>query len=282
MSPERFPTKKKSCPRKIPMNKPIRLGMFDSGVGGLTVAHAIRQRLPQINMLYYGDTLHLPYGDKGPETLQTYSRTIGRYLLSRGADLLLIACNSASAYAYDAVRAIDPEKPTLDVIRPVVQHLGNTWPKGTIGVIGTRATIRSGIYTQLLQNQFPQIKVKALATPLLAPFAEEGIEDPQLRSAMVAHYLKQPALQEVDALVLACTHYPLLKKEIRAQLPEHTQIVDPAEILALELQNRLPALEGQSQMECLVSEWTPAFAQAAQLMFGENLEVKQHNIHPGT
>lgn len=264
------------------MNKPITLGMFDSGVGGLTVAHAIRQRMPNINLLYYGDTLHLPYGDKGPETLQAYSRTIGRYLLSRGADLLLIACNSASAYAYDAVRVIDSQKPTLDVIRPVVQHLGNTWPKGTIGVIGTRATIRSNIYTQLLHMQFPQIKVKALATPLLAPFAEEGIEDPQLRSALVAHYLMQPELQEIDALVLACTHYPLLKKEIQAQLPGHTQIVDPAEILALELQNRLPELNGQGLMECLVSEWTPAFAQAAQLMFGENLEVKQHNIHPGT
>ena len=185
--------------------------MFDSGVGGLTVLKAFRNAFPTADIHYLGDTLHMPYGEKSPENIQDFSSKIARYLRSSGAELIVIACNSASSWAYETVCHEAAEIPVLDVVRPVVHHLARQPNVQMVGLVGTRATVQSGIYPRLLKSIAPHMHIETLATPLLAPLVEEGIQLHELNRMLVAHYLQQMSLDQAQALVLACTHYPVLQ-----------------------------------------------------------------------
>ena len=256
-----------------------RIGMFDSGVGGLTVLKAFRNAFPQADIQYVGDTLHMPYGDKSPDTIRDFSRHIARYLRSSGAELIVIACNSASSWAYEAVCEEAGNIPVLDVVRPVVHHLAKQPNLSQVGLVGTRATVQSGIYPRLLKALAPNIHIDALATPLLAPLVEEGIQLHELNRLLVSHYLQQLPLDSMQALVLACTHYPVLQDVFQELLGPNIQVLNPGELLALECRNKGLNFAGKGTLLCEVTEYTSAFEKTAERLLGHPISLQTIDLH---
>src|SRR6187399_1834733 len=198
--------------------KPI--GIFDSGIGGLTVADAIRKLLPQESMVYFGDTAHLPYGDKSEAAIQAYSIKIADVLLKKGCKVIVIACNSASSAAYDLLKEYVPKDiEVISVIDPMANLVLANFENKRVGLIGTKRTIQSGIYTQKIEAGKKNIKLSSLATPLLVPMIEEGFVNNKISHNILETYLSDPSLQSIDALILGCTHYPLIKNEISQFYP---------------------------------------------------------------
>lgn len=209
--------------------KPI--GVFDSGVGGLTVASAIRRRAPRESILYFGDTARVPYGTKSTETIRRYTREIARFLDDRGVKMVVAACNSCSATALDCVGG-EFEGPVLGVIEPGVEAALAATVNGRIGVIGTQATISSGAYEHSLREKKPEIHVVSTACPLLVPLAEEHLENHEATRLLTRSYL-QPLLDDgIDTLILGCTHYPLLSEVIREVAGAGVNVVDSADSTA--------------------------------------------------
>ena len=218
-------------------NNPI--GIFDSGVGGLTVAHAIKQILPTENIVYFGDTAHLPYGDKSAEAIKSYSKRITEFLLEHNSKVVLIACNTASASAFEYLKKEFAGKTILlDVIDPVVDHLKNR-SINKIGVIGTKRTINSGAYAEKLNKAMPSTTVVSLATPLLAPMIEEGFISDEVSAAIIKSYLSNEILSGIEALILGCTHYPIIKNQISEALNFNVEIIDSAQIVSVVLRDIL-------------------------------------------
>jgi glutamate racemase len=253
--------------------------MFDSGVGGLTVLKAFRNAFPKADIHYVGDTLHMPYGDKSPENIRDFSRKIARYLRNSGANLIVIACNSASSWAYEAVCEEAGNIPVLDVVRPIVHHLAHMPNLQQVGLVGTRATVQSGIYPRLLKAAAPNIHIQTLATPLLAPLVEEGIQLPELNRLLVSHYLRQLKLEELQALVLACTHYPVLQETFQEVLGSHIQVLNPGQVLATDCLSRGMDFPGSAALLCEVTEFTPAFETTAERLLGHPISLKTVDLH---
>jgi len=208
------------------------IGVFDSGIGGLTVYKALRETLPATErLLYLGDTARVPYGTRGDATVVRYALEGARFLARRGVKALVVACNTMSAIALDALRREYPG-PVVGVIEPGVEAACNATRGGTIGVIGTAATIKSGAYTRALAARRPGVRVAALACPLLVPLAEEGWVDNDVARAAVHTYLRGLATPALDTLVLGCTHYPLLKKVIAETVGTGVVLVDSADATA--------------------------------------------------
>ncbi|HJW75470.1 MAG: glutamate racemase [Anaeromyxobacter sp. RBG_16_69_14] len=216
-----------------------RLGIFDSGVGGLTVQKAIFERLPGLDTVYLGDTARVPYGSKSPEVVTQYSLRNARFLMAREVDLLVIACNTASAVALPALRK-EFAIPVLGVVEPGARAAARASRSGRIGVIGTPSTIASGAYQRAISAARPDAKVIALACALFVPLAEEGWTDPddEVVRAVAHRYLAPLARADIDVLVLGCTHYPLLKGALAKELPG-VALVDSAEAIAAEVAERL-------------------------------------------
>ncbi|HZY25616.1 MAG TPA: glutamate racemase, partial [Bacteroidales bacterium] len=184
------------------------IGIFDSGVGGLTVAHAIKQILPGESLIYFGDTAHLPYGDKSAESIRNYSQRITEFLLEHDSKVIVIACNSASASAFDSLKGKFGKTTILiDVIDPVVDYL-STRNFNKIGVIGTKRTISSGTYELKIKEKSPSTQVISMATPLIVPMIEEGFIFDDISNAIIRTYLSSESLDGIQALILGCTHYP--------------------------------------------------------------------------
>ncbi|MCC5916148.1 MAG: glutamate racemase [Cryomorphaceae bacterium] len=259
------------------------IGIFDSGVGGLTVAQALRAILPGENILYYGDTLHLPYGEKSKEAIIRYSTEITTFLLSKGAKCILIACNSASANAAEYLREKFPHTTFIDVIQPVVDHIQQL-DKKSIGVIGTKATMNSGAYQRKLLESLPNAKIITKATPLLAAMIEEGFTSGPVTDAVIDAYLHHDAVSHTEALVLGCTHYPLIQNNIRRVLPENCLIIDTPKIVAksivqhLENQNMLNNHSVEGQIQFFLSDLTPSFRKQANLFFGKDIEIEEVRV----
>jgi glutamate racemase len=218
-----------------PPRRPI--GVFDSGIGGLTVVRALRARLPGEDIVYLGDTARVPYGSKSPRTVERYSIACQRFLLDRGVDLVLIACNTASANALEALRAASPV-PVIGAVEPGAATAAAASRDRHIGVIGTLGTVRSGAYERALADRAPGATITALACPLFVPLADEGWTDDEVAHAVARRYLRtlferDPA---IDTLVLGCTHYPLLREVIAATAREladrEVAIVDSASAMA--------------------------------------------------
>jgi glutamate racemase len=215
------------------------LGIFDSGVGGLTVHKAILERMPSLDTVYLGDTARVPYGTKSAAVVTQYSLRNARFLAARHVDLLVIACNTASAVALPALREAFA-MPVLGVVEPGARAAARASRSGRIGVIGTASTIASGAYQRALREFRPDGEFVARACPLFVPLAEEGWTDPddEVVRAAARRYLAPLAEAGIDTLVLGCTHYPLLKAAIGQELTGVT-LVDSAEAIAAEVAERL-------------------------------------------
>jgi glutamate racemase len=208
------------------------IGIFDSGVGGLTVLKEVVRVLPQEDTIYFGDTARVPYGTKSPETVIRYSRQIARYLFNRDIKLLVVACNTASAVALAQLQHEFPI-PVVGVIEPGARAAVGVTRSGKVGVIGTAATVASSAYTKAIKRINPEIEVVTRACPLFVPLAEEGWVDNEVARLTARTYLGDLKDQGVDTLVLGCTHYPILKDVIAEVMGEGVTLVDSAEQTAL-------------------------------------------------
>lgn len=204
------------------------IGIFDSGVGGLTVLKEIIKALPQEDTVYLGDTARVPYGTKSPETVTRYSTEITSFLVSREIKLLVVACNTASAVSLDALKQRF-SIPIVGVIEPGARRAASATRTGKVGVIGTEGTIRSSAYAKAIKRINPEIEVITRACPLFVPLAEEGWVNNQVARLTAETYLNGLKNAGIDTLVLGCTHYPLLKETIAAAVGEGVQLVDSAE-----------------------------------------------------
>lgn len=214
------------------------IGIFDSGVGGLTVLQALLHRFPQENFIYLGDTARVPYGSKSARTVERYTIQVADFLLRRGVKALVVACNTASALGLAALRAHTPV-PALGVIVPGCRMaLSGLRPGGKIGVIGTRSTIASGAYPHTLSLLAPTVSTFSLPCPLFVPLAEEGWVGHPATRLIVAESLEPLRANPPASLILGCTHYPLLRTAIQEAMGETVQLVDSAEAVAEELEQR--------------------------------------------
>ena len=221
---------------KIDREAPI--GVFDSGVGGLTVAREIMRNLPSEKIVYFGDTARVPYGSKSKETIIRYSRQIIRFLQQQQVKAIVVACNTASAFALDAVRD-EFDIPIIGVIEPGAKVAAAQTRNKRVGIIGTVGTVGSGIHAEYLKHLDPEITVFGKACPLFVPLVEEGwLHDP-VTDEVAARYLKELQDKQVDTLILGCTHYPLLMDKIRQFTPDHIRIVAQGEYVAQSLRNYL-------------------------------------------
>lgn len=207
------------------------IGIFDSGIGGLTVLREMTALLPDERLVYLGDTARLPYGTKSPETIIRYSLQNARFLLSKGIKLLVVACNSASSVAIPRLQAEMPV-PVIGVIQPGAERAAGATRSGVVGVIGTRATIVSGAYEQAITGIQPGVRLISRACPLFVPLVEEGWVDNEICRLTVESYLGDLRTEGLDTLVLGCTHYPLLKQAIGELLGESVTLIDSAEAVA--------------------------------------------------
>lgn len=210
------------------------IGIFDSGVGGMTVARAIEARLPDVPTIYLGDLARTPYGSKSPSAIIDYSIENTRFLMERGATVVVVACNSAASCATAILRQTF-DIPILEVITPAVDEAVSLSVRGRIGVIGTRATIRSGVYERLIREKAPKARVYTQACPLLVPLVEEGWANRRETKMILRRYLHPLKDKQLDTLILGCTHYPLLAHLIQPRIGKRVRLIDSSHHLAQEL-----------------------------------------------
>ena len=203
------------------------VGVFDSGLGGLTVVREIMRQLPEEDIVYFGDTARVPYGSKSKDTIVYFSRQIVRFLRTKDVKAIVVACNTASALALEEIKD-EIDIPMIGVVGPGAIAAAKATATGHVGVIGTQATVSSGIYAKVLSEIDPKISVTGKACPLFVPMVEEQMMDHQVMREMIDYYLSSFKESEVDALVLGCTHYPLLRKQIGEYLGETITLVNPA------------------------------------------------------
>jgi glutamate racemase len=259
------------------------IGIFDSGVGGLTVAHAIKQILPGESLIYFGDTAHLPYGDKSAESIIYYSKRITEFLLEHNSKVVLVACNTASASAFDTLKKEFEGKTILiDVIDPVVEYLGaRKFDK--IGVIGTKRTISSGTYEKKIKEKSPSTSVVSMATPLLVPMIEEGFIFDDISNAIIRAYLQTGSLAGIQALILGCTHYPIIKNQISKIFNFDVEVVDSARIVSILLRetlekNNLLNNSGIVRDQFFISDYTTYFEKIAKMFFEGEINLQKADI----
>jgi glutamate racemase len=260
------------------------VGIFDSGIGGLTVANAIRKRMPNESLIYFGDTAHLPYGDKSEAAIQAYSIRIADFLLQQGCKVLVIACNSASSAAYDLLKEyVRKDVQVINVIDPMVAWVSRHYAHQKTGLIGTKRTVQSGIYKRKLLELNPAVELHSLATPLLAPMIEEGYHHNKISHDLIEEYLTKPELAHISALILACTHYPLIKDEIATYYKSRVAVLDSSELVADALfqhlqSNNLRSTAVVPTHRFYVSDYTEAFEAATRIFFGEQIQLQQQKL----
>ena len=256
------------------------IGIFDSGIGGMTVARAVEQLLPDYSIVYFGDIARTPYGSKSPATITDYSLRNTEFLLEKGAEIIIIACNSASSVATEALRR-EFQTPIIEVITPAAEKAIATTKNGRIGVIGTRATIKSGVYEQTICGRQPEFQVFSEACPLLVPLVEEGWINKQETKMIIRRYLHPLKDRQIDTLVLGCTHYPLLKGLIQARIGKRVNLIDSSVETAKyvrELLTARPELvhreeNGETTHRYYVSDLTDAAQTVAAKIFERPLEL---------
>ena len=267
---------------KVKKEQPI--GIFDSGIGGLTVAHAIKQMMPNESLIYFGDTAHLPYGDKSEAAIQAYSIKIADVLLKNNCKVIVIACNSASSAAYELLKEyVQPSVKVINVIDPMVKWVSQNFHDCTVGLIGTKRTVQSGIYVQKIEAADRNIVLHSVAAPLLVPMIEEGYFNNKISHNIIEEYLRDPLLKGVSALILGCTHYPLIKREIIDFYPAHVAVLDSSEVVATALYDHLESenLLSDHALEkdhFLVSDFTDSFEASTKLFFHEAVHLEKHPL----
>ena len=263
------------------------IGIFDSGVGGLTVAREVMRNIPLERIVYFGDTARVPYGSKSKETIVRYSRQIICFLMTQGVKAIVVACNTASAFALEEVKK-EIEIPIIGVVQPGAKVACAATRNKKIGVIGTEGTVRSQIYTKVIQEWDPKIEVIGKACPLFVPLVEEGwLKDP-VTDEVAYRYLKEIKEKNIDTLILGCTHYPLLRSTVQKVMGENVTLVNPAYETALELKNLLyqhklenrgDGGEKELKYQFFVSDAADKFKQFANSILPYDIETtKQINI----
>lgn len=260
------------------------IGIFDSGIGGLTVAKTITNLLPNENIIYFGDTAHTPWGDKSLAAIQAYSVKICDFLLEHNCKCIVIACHTASSAAFELVcEYVGDKAHVVNVIDPVVHHVRTHHANKKIGLIGTKQTVRSNTYKKRLESLNLNIELSALATPLLVPLIEEGFLNNQVSEMVVSEYLSHPNLLDISALILGCTHYPLMKPYIQNYYKNKIDIIDASEITAATLKADLLLYhllnqEGQGKRSFYVSDHSEHFSLATKIFFGENISLEPYAL----
>lgn len=261
------------------------IGIFDSGIGGLTIAQAIHDRLPQEQLIYFGDTAHLPYGDKSLDTIYQYSYDIVQFLKSFNCKMIVIACNSASSAAYERLKEDLKEDDIvlINVIDPLVDRVIKEAYK-KVGVIATKATIGSGVFQDKIEEKNDTINVAALATPLLAPMIEEGFYNGRISHAIIDNYLRNDSFFGIEAMLLACTHYPLIHDEIDRYFDRKVDIIDAMQLVADEVEGKLKEKDLLHKGEAIgknkffVSDYTESFDETAKFFYGSSVELETIHI----
>ena len=220
------------------IRKDAPIGVFDSGIGGLTVVREIMRQLPNEKIIYFGDTARVPYGSKSKDTITRYSRQICRFLMTKEVKTIVVACNTATAYALDELEK-EIDLPMIGVLKPGAKVAAETTKNGKVGVIATRATIGSESYTHYIKQINPEATVLGKACPLFVPLVEEGLLEDPVTDEIAMRYLSELKDEEIDTLILGCTHYPLIRKTIGRTMGEEVTLVNPAYETARELKEQL-------------------------------------------
>ncbi|MFA5878036.1 MAG: glutamate racemase [Candidatus Staskawiczbacteria bacterium] len=257
------------------------IGIFDSGVGGLTVVKEIFKQLPGLQIIYFGDTARLPYGTKGADFVKRYSQKITKYLLNRGAKVIVVACNTSSAWAAESLRKEFPNVPIFEMIQPAVKAAVAATKNNRIGIIGTPGTIKSGIYEKTLLKENRKLKVFSKACPLLVPLVEEGLVDGKVTKKIVQDYLLGLKQKNIDVLILGCTHYPFLESLVESVVGKGIKIINPAESLAAELKDRVQhdsmlkqKIKKSTHHEFIFSDEPYNFRKISHLCFNKRLDIQ--------
>jgi len=253
----------------------MRIGIFDSGIGGLTVFKEIDKEFPTSDIYYLGDTARVPYGNKSKETIIRYSIEIGNYLKTFGINVLIIACNTASSYALGKLKEI-MDIPVIGVVEPGVETALRYTKNGKIGVIGTSATIKSNSYKKPLEEKGIQVFQKPC--PLFVPLVEEGMVEGQITKLIIKEYLDEIVDKDIDTLILGCTHYPLLKNSIKNLYP-HLEIVDSSEAITEFLHKKNLQLSGKGIRKIFITDESDSFEKFKNMLIGniplEKVEISQ-------
>jgi glutamate racemase len=256
------------------------IGVFDSGIGGLTVVRAVKRHLPNYDILYFGDTARTPYGTKSPETVIRYAIEDAEFLLQKGAQMLVVACNTASSIATDTLKERF-DVPILEVISPAVKMAVTDPKRRRVGVIGTRATVNSGVYEDKIKAVRPDMKVYGHPCPLLVPLVEEGWLKKGETRMIVKKYLHPLKVKQIDTLILGCTHYPLLKKIIQAKAGKRVKVIDSSEALSDSVMDFLShnsdfddGLKKSATCQFYVSDVTEQFQKIAKTILGTTLSLE--------
>lgn len=270
----------------INVKKTAPIGVFDSGVGGLTVAREIMRNLPKEDIVYFGDTARVPYGSKSKDNIIRFSRQIIHFLQTKGVKAIVIACNTASALALDTVKD-EFDIPIIGVVEPGARAALAVTENQKIGVIGTEATVRSSMYEKIIHEINPKVSVLAKACPLFVPLVEEGFKKHKVTDEIIEYYLEELKESDIDALILGCTHYPLLRSKIREYVGEKITLVNPAYETAMDLKRILkemdmenPDIEGDhGSYSFYVSDAADKFKQFANSILPYDIDTtKQINI----
>ncbi|GAB0155724.1 glutamate racemase [Chryseobacterium sp. Alg-005] len=256
------------------------IGIFDSGVGGLTVAKEIKRLLPNEDLIYFGDTKHLPYGEKSREAIIEYSTKITNFLLEQNCKAIVIACNTATANALNEVlESVSCRVPVIDVINPVAEKVAYEI-HNNVGVIATKATVNSGLYKKSIRKHNKFIKVDELATPLLVPAIEEGFKNHPITHAIIYNYLSNSKLKNIETLILGCTHYPLLIDEIKQYYGNRVRVIDSPNIVAnhlkiiLDKYNLLNDNNPKPNYHFYLSDLTKNFEKISKKFFGKTIDLE--------
>lgn len=253
------------------LRKDAPIGVFDSGVGGLTVAREIMRQIPNEKIVYFGDTARVPYGSKSQETVTRYSKQIVRFLQTHEVKTIVVACNTASAYALDALEK-EIDIPIIGVVKPGAKVASEVTKNGKIGVIATEATIGSQIYSKYIKEINKDVTIYGKACPLFVPLVEEGLLKDPVTDEIARRYLAELIDIDIDTLILGCTHYPLIRSTLGRIIGEKVTLVNPAYETAIELKNLLvekdllneePPKLGENQYQFYVSDGAEKFKRFA-------------------
>jgi len=259
------------------------IGVFDSGIGGLTVVHALHDRLPYENIVYFGDTARVPYGPKSPQVVREYAAQDVDFLVSRDVKLIVVACNTVSSVALDVVQK-HAKVPVVGVLHPGAEAAVKATKKRRVGVIGTRATINSNAYTHAIRQIDGEIQVFSQECPLFVPLAEEGWVDHKVTELVAKEYLFPLKLEKIDTLILGCTHYPMLRDAIRKVMENTVTLIDSGEATTLKVEDLLDEHKlrnpsnDRANMQFYVSDIPAKFAEVGERFLGQKMGRVQRAI----
>lgn len=255
----------------------MHIGLYDSGVGGLTVLRELKKAFPKADFTYLGDTARLPYGNKAPETLKKYHAENIEFLENHKVDLIVVACHSASTVALDTKKTAKGT-PILNVISPSGELAQRQSLNKKVAVMATKATVRSQVYPSYFKRLDSKLEVISQECPLLVPLVEEGLIEDEVTDFVLKRYLKPLKEAGVDTVILGCTHYPILKSQIAQILGANVRLVDPAEALAQEIRENHNPRDGGGQLHIYLTDHAPHFLQHAESLLGR--ESKVHILFP--